>query len=74
MENSSVDFRQLAKKTLMKTVRRAGLKPKQSSRKQKYMLPTPPTSRRTFSPRSSDSESERPSSEIYDELSSKCIL
>ncbi|XP_052823707.1 myotubularin-related protein 13 isoform X6 [Octopus bimaculoides] len=70
MENSSVDFRQLAKKTLMKTVRRAGLKPKQSSRKQKYMLPTPPTSRRTLSPRSSDSESERPSSEIYDELSS----
>ncbi|CAE1243244.1 SBF1_2 [Acanthosepion pharaonis] len=68
-KEKNATIKQFAKKTLIKTVRKAGLKPKQSSRKQKYMLPTPPSSRRSLSPRSSDSESERPNSEAYDELS-----
>lgn len=59
----------------MRTARKAGIKPKQNARKQKYVLPTPPMNRRSMSPRSSsagsDSESERPNSEQFDDLSSK---
>ncbi|KAK3103033.1 hypothetical protein FSP39_015926, partial [Pinctada imbricata] len=60
-------------KTLKKTARKAGIaKPKQPRTKTKYLLPTPPTQRRSMSPRSSagsDSESDRPNSEIFDDLS-----
>ncbi|XP_076471850.1 myotubularin-related protein 13-like isoform X2 [Babylonia areolata] len=62
-------LRHIYKRTLLKTARKVGLRPKQSQRKQKYVLPTPPPSRRNTSPRSSDSESDRPSSEVFDELS-----
>ena len=65
--------RNFAKKTLMKTARKAGIKSKQSARKQKYVLPTAPFQRRSMSPRSSggsDSDSERPNSEQFDDLSS----
>ncbi|KAL3842272.1 hypothetical protein ACJMK2_020304 [Sinanodonta woodiana] len=62
-------LRQFAKKTLLKTAKKARLKPKDPSRKQKYTLPTPPMPRRSLSPRSSDSDSERPNSEIFDEVS-----
>ncbi|XP_023930025.1 myotubularin-related protein 13 isoform X2 [Lingula anatina] len=62
-----------AKKTLMKTARKAGLaKPKSAStsqRKQKYILPTPPPSRRsTASLDSMDSDS-RPASGVFDDES-----
>ena len=66
-------FRHFAKRTLLRTARKAGLRPKQSQRKQKYVLPTPPLPRKNTSPRSSDSESDRPSSEVFDELSSECL-
>ena len=33
----------------MKTARKAGLKPKEASGKRKYIMPTPPMSRRSFS-------------------------
>ena len=65
--------RHFAKKTLLKTARKAGIKSKPSTHKQKYVLPTPPMLRKNISPRSSDSESERPNSEIFDDLSSKNI-
>ncbi|ESO95293.1 hypothetical protein LOTGIDRAFT_232003 [Lottia gigantea] len=68
-KEKNASLRQFAKRTLMKTARKAGLKSKQSTHKQKYVLPTPPTARRNVSPRSSDSESERPNSEAYDDLS-----
>ena len=63
--------RHAAKKKLLKSAQKVGLRPKQGTRKTKYVLPTPPMSRRSMSPRSSDSESEggRPSSEIFDDLS-----
>ncbi len=58
--------RGFAKRTLMKTARKAGLKPKES-RKQKYILPTPPLSRR--GPRLGDPTKDRPSSlSLDDEL------
>lgn len=58
----------------MKTAKKAGIKTKQSSRqKTKYILPATPMRGRSLTPRSSDSESEsgRPGSEIFDDLSSK---
>lgn len=64
--------RNFAKKTIMKTARKAGIA-KQKTPKRKYVLPTPPMSRRSMSPRSSagsDSESDRPASEALDDLSS----
>ena len=39
-------FRGFAKRTLMKTARKAGLKPKESSKRSKYIMPTPPLTRR----------------------------
>ena len=42
-------YRGFAKRTLMKTARKAGLKPKEASGKRKYIMPTPPMSRRSFS-------------------------
>ena len=51
----------------MKTARKAGLKPKDSSRKQKYILPTPPPSRRTMTLEGSQPQKERPSSLVFDE-------
>ena len=33
----------------MRTARKAGLKPKDASQKRKYVMPTPPMSRRSFS-------------------------
>lgn len=65
-------YRNFAKKTIMKTARKAGIA-KQKAPKRKYVLPTPPMSRRSMSPRSSagsDSESDRPVSEALDDLSS----
>ncbi|XP_048241880.1 myotubularin-related protein 13-like isoform X3 [Haliotis rufescens] len=68
-KEKNASLRQFAKRTLLKTARKAGLKSKQSNRKTKYVLPTPPMQRRNISPRSSDSESERPNSEAFDDLS-----
>ncbi|KAL8615600.1 hypothetical protein ACOMHN_026590 [Nucella lapillus] len=68
-EEKHATLRHIYKRTLLKTARKVGLRPKQSQRKQKYVLPTPPPSRRNTSPRSSDSESDRPSSEVFDDLS-----
>ncbi|XP_053384706.1 myotubularin-related protein 13-like isoform X1 [Mercenaria mercenaria] len=65
-------LKHFAKKTLMKTAKKAGIKTKQSSRqKTKYILPATPMRGRSLTPRSSDSESEsgRPGSEIFDDLS-----
>ncbi|XP_041365406.1 myotubularin-related protein 13-like [Gigantopelta aegis] len=68
-KEKNASLRHFAKKTLLKTARKAGIKSKPSTHKQKYVLPTPPMLRKNISPRSSDSESERPSSEIFDDLS-----
>ncbi|KAJ8313207.1 hypothetical protein KUTeg_009240 [Tegillarca granosa] len=73
-KEKNASLRHFAKKTLIKTARKAGIKTKQpSSRKHKYILPTPPLLRRSVtssrSSTGSDSESDRPNSEIYDELS-----
>ena len=66
-------YRHAAKKKLLKSAQKVGLRSKQGTRKTKYVLPTPPMARRSMSPRSSDSESEggRPGSEIFDDLSGK---
>ncbi|XP_021368098.1 myotubularin-related protein 13-like [Mizuhopecten yessoensis] len=73
-KEKNASLKHFAKKTLIKTVRKAGIKPKQSGRKpNKYVLPTPPQQRRSIASRSSaagsDSESDRPPSELYDDLS-----
>ncbi|KAK7481835.1 hypothetical protein BaRGS_00026861, partial [Batillaria attramentaria] len=68
-KEKNASLRHFAKRTLLKTAKKAGFRPKQSQRKQKYVLPTPPLTRRNASPRSSDSESDRPSSEVFDDLS-----
>ena len=71
-KEKNASLKNFAKKTLMKTARKAGIKSKQSARKQKYVLPTAPFQRRSMSPRSSggsDSDSERPNSEQFDDLS-----
>ncbi|XP_050410421.1 myotubularin-related protein 13 isoform X2 [Patella vulgata] len=69
-KEKNASLRQFAKRTLLKTARKAGLKSKQTTHnKKKYVLPTPPSTRRNISPRSSDSESERPNSDVYDDLS-----
>ncbi|XP_070199867.1 myotubularin-related protein 13-like isoform X2 [Littorina saxatilis] len=69
-KEKNASLRHFAKRTLLKTARKAGLKSKQSQiKKHKYVLPTPPLPRKNTSPRSSDSESDRPNSEIFDELS-----
>ncbi|XP_052066679.1 myotubularin-related protein 13-like isoform X4 [Mytilus californianus] len=73
-KEKNASLKNFAKKTLMKTARKAGIKPKQSARKQKYVLQPPPSmQRRSMSPRSSsagsDSDSERPNSEMFDDLS-----
>ena len=39
-------FRGFAKRTLMKTAKKAGLKSKSGTTKQKYVFPTPPMARR----------------------------
>lgn len=58
----------------MKTARKAGLKPKESSRKQKYILPTPPLQRRTLTLEGGQPQKERPSSLVFDdELAGKRI-
>nr|XP_022319360.1 myotubularin-related protein 13-like isoform X4 [Crassostrea virginica] len=67
----NASLKNFAKKTIMKTARKAGIA-KQKTPKRKYVLPTPPMSRRSMSPRSSagsDSESDRPASEALDDLS-----
>ncbi|XP_048780687.1 myotubularin-related protein 13-like isoform X2 [Ostrea edulis] len=67
----NASLKNFAKKTIMKTARKAGIA-KQKAPKRKYVLPTPPMSRRSMSPRSSagsDSESDRPVSEALDDLS-----
>ena len=69
--------RHFAKKTIMKTAKKAGIKTKQGTRqKTKYILPPPTIGNRSMTPRSSDSESEggRPGSELFDDLSSKWIF
>ena len=67
--------RNFAKKTLIKTARKAGIKTKHTARKpNKYVLPTPPQLRKSISSwgsAGSDSESDRPNSEIFDDLSSE---
>ncbi|KAL5006472.1 hypothetical protein ScPMuIL_015278 [Solemya velum] len=69
-KEKNATLKQFAKRTLLRTARKAGIKSKQSNRNtKKYVLPTPPMSRRSMSPKSSDSESDRPSSEYYDDLS-----
>ncbi|CAG2192244.1 MTMR5_13 [Mytilus edulis] len=72
-KEKNASLKNFAKKTLMKTARKAGIKSKQSARKQKYVLQPPPSmQRRSMSPRSSagsDSDSERPNSEMFDDLS-----
>ena len=66
--------RHFAKKTLIKTAQKAGIKTK--PRKTKYGLTSQPGGPRSYTPRSSDSESEggRPGSEIFDDLSSMLSL
>eukprot|EP00105_Crassostrea_gigas_P044502 XP_019928650.1 PREDICTED: myotubularin-related protein 13 isoform X4 [Crassostrea gigas] len=67
----NASLKNFAKKTIMRTARKAGIA-KQKAPKRKYVLPTPPMSRRSMSPRSSagsDSESDRPASEALDDLS-----
>lgn len=64
----------IAKKTLLKTAMKAGFKPKQSSRKQKYVVQGPHDSRTLPSPGRTptvgfDSEADRPSSLYEDDLS-----
>ena len=70
--------RGFAKKTLMKTARKAGLKSKEPPRKQKYILPTPPLSRRTLGSQlggSLDYRDQTSHFATYDEeLSGKLIL
>ncbi|BFZ05320.1 hypothetical protein BsWGS_08359 [Bradybaena similaris] len=70
-KEKNASLRQFAKRTLLKTARKAGLK-KQPRSKQKHSVTSPPANRRSggnHSPRSSDSESECPSSLHYDDLS-----
>nr|KAG5695682.1 hypothetical protein BaRGS_022359 [Batillaria attramentaria] len=73
-KEKNASLRHFAKRTLLKTAKKAGFRPKQSQRKQKYVLPTPPLTRRNASPRSSDSESDRPSSEVFDDLSNVYLV
>ena len=68
--------RQFAKRTFLKTARKAGLK-KQSRKPNKHSLTSPPVPRRgpgNHSPRSSDSESEYAGSIHQDDLSGMCQL
>ncbi|CAL1540470.1 unnamed protein product [Lymnaea stagnalis] len=70
-KEKNASLRQFAKRTLLKTARKAGLK-KQSRSKPKYNLTSPPSARKpvgNHSPHSSDSESECASSVHYDDLS-----
>lgn len=72
-------YRAMAKKTITKTARRVGLKQKQSSKRQKYVFPTPTVPRKgplAISQASYDSEmstpGERPlSTNFEDDLASK---
>ena len=59
-------FRGIAKRTLMKTARKAGLKPKESSKRSKYIMPTPPLQRRSAGSIDLGTK-ERPGSLILDE-------
>ena len=71
---SSPCYRGFAKRTLMKTAKKAGFKPKDSatSKRQKYVLPTPPLARKTLAVTGLHS-SDRPASGSYDEdLSGEC--
>ncbi|XP_055899918.1 myotubularin-related protein 13-like isoform X1 [Biomphalaria glabrata] len=70
-KEKNASLRQFAKRTLLKTARKAGLK-KGSRAKTKYGFTSPPSSRKSsgnHSPHSSDSESECTGSVHYDELS-----
>ncbi|XP_059150678.1 myotubularin-related protein 13-like isoform X2 [Physella acuta] len=71
-KEKNASLRQFAKRTLLKTARKAGLK-KQSRSKPKLNLTSPPSARKPpagqHSPHSSDSESETASSVQYDDLS-----
>ncbi|KAI0213842.1 Myotubularin-related protein 13 [Lamellibrachia satsuma] len=48
-KEKNASLKGFAKRTLMKTARKAGLKSKEVSQKRKYIMPTPPMSRRSFS-------------------------
>ncbi|GFR74219.1 myotubularin-related protein 13 [Elysia marginata] len=70
-KEKNASLRQFAKRTLLKTARKAGLK-KQSRKPNKHSLTSPPVPRRgpgNHSPRSSDSESEYAGSIHQDDLS-----
>ncbi|XP_012944799.1 myotubularin-related protein 13 isoform X2 [Aplysia californica] len=69
-KEKNASLRQFAKRTLLKTARKAGLK-KHNRNKPKYSITSPPTSRRSgnSSPHSTDSESECAGSVHNDDLS-----
>ncbi|KAH9519121.1 ARS-binding factor 1, partial [Bulinus truncatus] len=73
-KEKNASLRQFAKRTLLKTARKAGLK-KGTRTKTKYGFTSPPSSRKSSgnSPHSSDSESECTGSIHYDDLSETSI-
>ena len=58
----------------MRTARKAGLKPKETSQKRKYVMPTPPMSRRSFSLQSEPFHDRPASICCEEELSSESFL
>ena len=52
---------------MLKTAKKAGLKTKEEQKKRKYILPTPPTSRRTLPAHFGQSGDHRGHSPIFDE-------
>ncbi|XP_064634624.1 myotubularin-related protein 13-like isoform X5 [Lineus longissimus] len=75
-KEKNASLKGFAKRTLMKTARKAGIKTKQSSHK-KYMLPSPSMLRKSMtSSRSSESDidSRRSSIAFEDDLSSKSLI
>ena len=62
--------RGFAKRTLMKTAKKAGFKTKESGnggKRQKYLMPTPPMARRMLSATLDRDGGSRPSSGVWDE-------